>query len=116
MIGKPALHHVDELVVAARIGRPQKESRLNKKTNRVFDDTLNYLAVTELHLDPDSRNDWLQSMEAKAVVIRFAIQVAHKKDGLHLVGWKFLDEIRFEMTDPKHIAGALRRNLHGLIG
>ena len=70
MFDKRALHHVDEFVVAAGVGRPEKESRIDKKTKRVFDDSLNHFAVRKLHLNPDPGKDRFFRVETNGVAIR----------------------------------------------
>lgn len=48
MVNEPILQNVDELVVAAGIGRQKKESWINQIADRVEHDSLHDFAIEEL--------------------------------------------------------------------
>ena len=54
MVSEPAFDHVDKLVVAVRVGRQQKEARVNQIPKRIVDDSLLNFAVKKLDLHPNS--------------------------------------------------------------
>ena len=85
MVNEPALHHVNELVVAAGVGRQKEESRVNQIANGVVHDSLHDFPIEELEAHPYPVDDWRPGMKIEMVVFRVAIEAVYIEDGLDIL-------------------------------
>jgi len=63
MVNEPALHNVNELVVAVGVGWQKEESRVNQIANRVVYDSLHDLDIAALESNPYSMDAGRQGMK-----------------------------------------------------
>lgn len=103
MVNEPALHHVNELVVAAGVGRQKEESRVNQIANGVVHDSLHDFAIEELEPHPYPMDDGRPGMKIKILVIWVSIEGIYIEDSLDIPGWNLLDSIRFETANPEDL-------------
>jgi hypothetical protein len=85
MVNEPALHHVNELVVAAGVGRQKEESRVNQIANGVVHDSLHDFAIEELETHPYAKDDGRPGMKIQMIVIRVPIEAVYIEDGLDVL-------------------------------
>jgi hypothetical protein len=84
MVNEPALHNVNELVVAVGVGWQKEESRVNQIANRVVYDSLHDLAIEELESHPYSMDDGRTGMKIQMLVIRVPLEAIYIEDGLDI--------------------------------
>jgi len=84
MIGKPAFYYVHQLVVAVRVGWPQKEARIDQITNGIADDAFHNFAIDEFEPYPNAGNHRNAGVKIQRIVVRVPIETGHIKDGLDI--------------------------------
>jgi len=85
VVDQPAFYHIDQLVVAARVSRQNKEPRVDEIANRVIDDTLHNLSIAELETHPDSVDNGCTGMEIEMIANRVPIKAVYVENRLHIL-------------------------------
>jgi hypothetical protein len=84
MIGKLALHDVNKLVIAERIGRKKEKARVDQITEGVVHDPFHYFAVKKLNSHPYPMDDGRFAVVIQFLVFCVAFETVHIKDGLNI--------------------------------
>jgi len=82
MVGQAAFAHVDQFVVAVRIGGKEKESRVDQIAEGVKDDALHNFAIEKLQPHPDAMDDGRAGMKVEFLMIRVAFKAVDVEDSL----------------------------------
>ena len=84
MVHQPALHHVNELVVAAWVGGQNEESRVNEIAHRVVYDSLHDFAIAELEPHPYSMDDGRPGVKIEVIANRVPIEAVYVEDSFDI--------------------------------
>jgi hypothetical protein len=93
MVDQPALEHINELVVAARVGWHEEEPRVDKIANGIIDNSLHDFAIQKLNSHPNAMNDGRSRVEVEILVIRVSIETVDVKDCLDVLEGHLFDNI-----------------------
>jgi hypothetical protein len=106
MVNEPALHHINELVVAVGVGLQKEEPRVNQIADGVEDDSLHDFAIEELETHPYAMDDGRPGMKIQMLVIRVPLEAVYIEDGLDVLDGDLLDNMGFETANMEGLRGA----------
>jgi len=108
MVNNPALQYINELVVAARVGREKKEPWVNQVSNRVEHDSLHDFAIEELEAHPYAGGDGRKGMKIEMTVIRVSLEAVYIENSLDFLGRYLLHVLGIEEANTEGFRGTGR--------
>src|SRR5665213_281905 len=87
---KPTLEHIDQHVIAIRIGGHQEEPILQYKVRSIADNSLNHLVVVEINPHPEPLHHRCMFMKMQGSVLQVSLKRLDEKDRLRVLGWHLL--------------------------
>lgn len=101
------LHHVNQLVVAFRVGRQEEEAGIDKIAEGVMHQTLHHFSTAKFEPHPDSVDGGLVRMKIEIFVFRLSVKTIHVVKSRDVFTRNNLNNICSEIPDAEETGRAV---------